>query len=146
MQSQFNVTSYVAPVVPKPAEGSNAEMADLLRQQLEIQRDQLTQMKQSAAQQDGMARWRSLMSRWKEDFPDLADGCKEALPILEKAYGAMVSALVNELCDAGPDGLDSEFAMSDFLDRYGMKLGQLGNILNVVGPCAEAAQQAEQTS
>jgi hypothetical protein len=143
MQTQFNVTSYATPAVPKPAEVSIAEMSDLLRQMLEIQRDQLNQMKQSAAAQDGGARWRALMTKWREQFPELPHGCKEALPILEKAYGAMVNTLVEELLDQGPDGFDNDFALQDFIDRYGMKLGQLGNILNVVGPLAEAAAQTE---
>ena len=143
MQTQFSVTSYVAPVMPKPAEGTVAELAELLRQLVEVQRDQLAQLRQTAAQQDGMARWRALMGRWKDEFPGLAAGCKEAMPILEKAYGTMVTALVEELHDQGPEALDAEFALQDFLDRYGMKLGQLGNILNVVGPLAEVAVQSE---
>jgi hypothetical protein len=143
MQTQFNVTSFVAPVLPKPSDGSMGEVSDLLRQLVEVQRDQLTQMKQTAAAQDGGARWRALMTKWREEFPEMPAGCKEALPILEKAYGSMVAALVGELQDQGPDALDSEFALQDFLDRYGMKLGQLGNILNVVGPLAEAAAQTE---
>ncbi|HYV34785.1 MAG TPA: hypothetical protein VE988_03715 [Gemmataceae bacterium] len=143
MQGQFSVTSYVAPVVPRPAEGTVAEVSDLLRQLLDVQREQLTQLKQSTAQQDGMARWRALAQRWKDDYPDMADCCKDALPILEKAYGFMVSAMANEICEQGVEGLETEFAMADFLDRYGMKLGQMGNILNVVGPLAEIATQNE---
>jgi hypothetical protein len=86
-----------------------------------------------------------LMARWREDFPMLPEGCRHALPILEKAYGSLVAALVEELEDQGPEALDSEFALQDFLDRYGMRLGQLGNILNLVGPLAEAGTQNEQS-
>jgi hypothetical protein len=143
MQSQFDVTSFVPPVAPKPAEASNAEVADLLRQMLEMQREQLAQLKHMVAAQDSMARWRALMARWREEFPGLPDGCKHALPILEKAYGALVSTLVEELEDQGSDALDTDFTLQDFLDRYGMRLGQLGNILNLVGPLAEAGSQNE---
>jgi hypothetical protein len=146
MQSHFNVTSYVAPAGAKPSDAGVGELAELMRQLLEVQRDQLTQLKQTAAAQDGSARWRVLITKWRESFPGIADGVKMALPILEKAYGAMVSALVEELRDQGPEALDTEFTLQDFLDRYGMKLGQLGNILNVVGPLAEAAQQTEQST
>jgi hypothetical protein len=145
MQSQFDVSSIVPPVAPKPAEGSNAEVADLLRQMLDMQRDQLAQLKHMVAAQDSMTRWRALMARWREDFPMLPEGCRHALPILEKAYGSLVAALVEELEDQGPEALDSEFALQDFLDRYGMRLGQLGNILNLVGPLAEAGTQNEQS-
>jgi hypothetical protein len=33
--------------------------------------------------------------------------------------------------------------LQDFLDRYGMRLAQLGTILNLVGPLAEAGNQSE---
>jgi hypothetical protein len=143
MQSQFDVTSFVPPIPARPSEGTNAEVADLLRQMLDMQRDQLAQLKHMVAAQDSMTRWRALMARWREDFPGLPDGCKHALPILEKAYGSLVAALVEELEDQGSDALDSEFTLQDFLDRYGMRLGQLGNILNLVGPLAEAGSQNE---
>jgi hypothetical protein len=144
MQSQFDVTSVPQqPITPRPGDAGNAEVADLLRQIVEIQRDQLAQIKHMVAAQDSMARWRALMARWREEFPNLPEGCKHALPILEKAYGSLVAALVEELQDQGEDALDTEFTLQDFLDRYGMRLGQLGNILNLVGPLAEAGSQNE---
>jgi hypothetical protein len=130
-------------VAAKPADTSNADVAELLRQILEVQRDQLNQMRQTAAAQDAMARWRALMARWREEFPDLPEGCRKALPILEKAYGSIVAQMVEELRDHGAEGLDTDFALQEFLDRYGMRLGQLGNILNLVGPLAEAGSQNE---
>ena len=39
----------------------------------------------------------------------------------------------------GTDELDNEFALGEFLDRYGIRLGLLGNILGQLGPLAEAA-------
>jgi hypothetical protein len=143
MQQQFDVTNYVPPVAAKPADTSNADVAELLRQILEVQRDQLNQMRQTAAAQDAMARWRALMARWREEFPDLPEGCRKALPILEKAYGSIVAQMVEELRDHGAEALDTDFALQEFLDRYGMRLGQLGNILNLVGPLAEAGSQNE---
>ena len=108
-----------------------------------IQQDQLAHLRNTAAAQDAGARWRALVARWREEFPDLPEGCKQAMPVLEKAYGALVAQLVEELRDQGPDALDTDFALQDFLDRYGMRLGQLGNILNLVGPLAEAGSQNE---
>ena len=37
------------------------------------------------------------------------------------------------------DAFDSEFALGEFLDKFGMKLGQLGQIINQIMPLAEAA-------
>jgi hypothetical protein len=146
MQSHFVVSSTPAPVAPKPVDNNLGDVAEVLRLSLEVQREQLAQLKQSAAAQDASGRWRALMARWREEHPSLPEGCKLALPILERAYGGLVAALVEELRDQGPDALDSEFALQDFLDRYGMRLGQLGNILNLVGPLAEAGGQNEASS
>ena len=130
----------VAAVVPVPAPAS-AEPAvttnDLLRELLAVQREQLNQLRASA--QDAGNRWRALLARWKETYPQLPEACREALPILDRAYGGIIAALTEELRQNGEDALDSDFALQDFLDRYGMRLGQIGNILNLVAPLAEAA-------
>jgi hypothetical protein len=141
MPSQFDISSCPTPPTPVPAEPA-ANVADLLRQILEVQREQLTQMQASAAAHDASARWRALLARWREEFPGLPEACREALPVLERAYGSILANLAEELRQNG-DALDSEFALQDFLDRYGLRLGQMGNILNLVGPLAEAGSQNE---
>jgi hypothetical protein len=135
---QFDIASFnPQPVSANPPE-PNTPVADVLRQILEVQKQHLAHAQAWAAANDPGARWRALVARWRQDFPDLPESCREVLPTLERAYGAILEALVQELRQQGTDALDSEFAMQDFLDRYGMRLGQLGNILNLVAPLAEA--------
>ena len=143
MQSQFDITSIAQPKPPAPPE-PNAGMADLLRQLLEVQREQLAHMQATAAAHDTSGRWRALLARWREEFPGLPEACREALPILERAYGGILFALAEELRQNGSDALDNDFALQDFLDRYGLRLGQMGNIVNLVAPLAEVAQQQQQ--
>jgi hypothetical protein len=124
--------------VPPP--GPPAEpVADLLRQLLEVQKEQLAF--QRAAHDTG-ARWRAFLARWQEDFPELPGACKHALPVLERAYGALLAELADHLRHNGDDALDNEFHLGEFLDRYGMRLGQLGGILSLVAYLAEAANPA----
>lgn len=141
MQFQFDVSSTSAPA-PEAA----MTPQQLLVQLLQTQREHLAHAKAVAAANDHGARWRALVVRWKQEFPDLTGTCKEVLPSLEKAYGALIERAVEELRDQGEDGLDTEFALQDFLDRYGMRLGQLGHILNLVGPLADAATQGEDST
>ena len=68
------------------------------------------------------------------------------MPALERAYGNIISDLADELRENEQDGMSNDFALQDFLDRYGIRLGQLGNILNLVGPIAEASAQKESSS
>ena len=63
------------------------------------------------------------------------------LPVVERAYLKMIQELTDRL--RGEDGgLDNEFVLAEFLDRYGMRLGQLGTIIGQLGPLAEAAPPA----
>ncbi len=144
MNFQIDVTS-VPP--PAPADAPTAspavpETIELLRQMLEVQREQLTYQRAAAAAHDMTARWRAYLSRWQQEFPDLADGCRKVLPLLERSYGRLISELTEKLSEDN-DPLDNDFALQEFLDRYGMRLAQLGTILNLVAPLAEAGSQGE---
>lgn len=146
MNFQIDVSSTVPcpPVDLPPSPNGVPETVDLLRQLLEVQREQLAYQRATAAAHDVTARWRAFLSRWQNDFPDLADGCRKALPHLERSYGQLICDLTEKLNDDEPGpGLDNEFALQEFLDRYGMRLAQLGTILNLVAPLAEAANVAQ---
>ncbi len=130
----------------KPVPGTSAvttEAVDLLRQLVEVQREQLAYMRSTSSAQDAGARWRSFLNRWQSEFPQLPQTCRKALPILEQSYGRLIAELTEYLSSNGDEALDNDFAMQEFLDRYGMRLGQLGTILNLVAPLAEAGAQGE---
>jgi hypothetical protein len=127
---------------PVPAAPLAPDVVDLLRQILEVQREQLAYQRAAAAAHDMTSRWKAYLSRWQHEFPGLSDGCRQAMPLLEKAYGRMIAELTERLND-DDDPLDTDFALQDFLDRYGMRLAQLGTILNLVAPLAEAGTQNE---
>ena len=138
MNFQIDVSSTIpqAPVEPpQPPTPAPPEVLDLLRQMLEVQREQLAYQRAAAAAHDMTARWRAYLSRWQDEFPDLSHGCRKAMPHLERCYGQMITDLTEKLSEE--DSLDNEFAVQEFLDRYGMRLAQLGTILNLVAPLAE---------
>ena len=143
MQFQFDIaTSY-----PTTAESStsspaptNVEMLALLRQILEVEREHLSFLR---ATHDANARWRAFLARWQKDFPELPESCQQALPVLERSYSALISELADYLRQDGSETLETDFALQEFLDKYGMRLAQLGTILNLVAPLAEASQQGE---
>ncbi|MCI0700356.1 MAG: hypothetical protein L0241_04680 [Planctomycetia bacterium] len=133
---------YVTPgilTVPQPPNGS-PELADLLRQLLAVQQEQLALVKAQLASQDSANRMRAFLARWNEEFPGLGALCKQVLPMLERAYLSLVRELTEKLA-AESDDLSDEFVLSEFLDRYGMRLLQMGNILSQIGPLAESFQE-----
>jgi len=142
---QFDIASFNPQTAPVNPPDANTPPAELLRQILEVQKQHLAHAQAWAAANDPGARWRALVARWRQDFPELPATCRQVLPTLERAYGAILVSLVEELRQQGHDALDNEFALQDFLDRYGMRLGQLGNILNLVAPLSEAAPPQNET-
>ena len=118
------------------------ETADLLRQLLDVQREQVNLLRAQVAAQDGLAKWRAFLSRWDGEFPNIGGACKEILPALERAYLNMIRELTDRVRAGDRDDLDDEFVMGEFLDRYGIRLGQLGNIISQLSPIADAAPPA----
>lgn len=139
MNFHIDVTSAVPTQpaeLPAPLPAPQPEVVELLKQLLDVQREQLAYQRAAAAAHDMTARWRSFLARWNDEFPGLSDGCRKALPSLERCYGQMITDLTERINE--DDGLESEFHVQEFLDRYGMRLAQLGTILNLVAPLAEA--------
>jgi hypothetical protein len=142
MQFQFDITPKPPEAMPTTAEPTTAPpplAIDLLRQILDVQREQLALQKQAAAAHDTGSRWRAFLARWQQDFPELPDSCRHALPVLERAYGGLIAELAEHLRRDGTDALDNEFTLAEFLDRYGMRLSQLSSLLSLVAFLAEAA-------
>jgi hypothetical protein len=145
MHYQFDVSLLSFPSAPEPPMTPDSEMADLLRQLIEIQREQLTHLQAFSAAHDNSGRWRAFLARWRDDFSDLPQACRQSVPILERTYGKLIAELTEHLCQNGNDALDNDFALQDFLDRFGMRLAQLGTILNLVAPLADASSPSEST-
>jgi hypothetical protein len=132
-------------VVLPPARPPASDANDLLRQVLEVQKEQLAVLKAQAAAQDALARWRAFLTRWQGDFPDIGSACRQVLPVIERAYLGLIQELTDRLRGEG-GGLDDEFLLGEFLDRYGMRLGQLGTILSQISPLADAAPASPSSS
>jgi hypothetical protein len=138
----MNAPLYVTPpmMLPTPEPATPAqEIADLLRQLVSLQQEQIGLTKTQIAGQDGGAKWRSFLARWETDFPNIGVACKQALPMLERAYLGLIHELTERVNAAEAAELDDEFVLGEFLDRFGIRLGQLGNILSQLAPLADAA-------
>ncbi len=147
MNFQVDVSSALSTPGAEPAPApvpATQEVVDLLRQILEVQREQLACLRASAAAHDTTARWRAFLSRWQQELPDLSEGCRKAMPLLERSYGHLIHELTSRLNDDAYD-LENEFSLQEFLDRNGMRLAQLGTILNLVAPLGEAGPPGDST-
>lgn len=126
------------PDVSAPVPGHD-DHTELLRQLLEVQKEQLNLQKTQAAASDSSARWRGFLTKWQEEFPDVGQSAKNVLPVVERAYLGMIQELADRLQGEDAEDLDDEFVLAEFLDRYGMRLNQLGMIMGQLAPIADAA-------
>lgn len=141
MHFKFDMSSTRFPT-PQAEPAADAQPAELLRLILDVQREQLGYLRNLAAAQDAHGRWRAFLARWREDFPELGAACREAMPVLERTYGKLINDLTEHLTQSAGE-LDNEFSLQEFLDRYGIRLAQLGTILNLVAPLADAGSPSE---
>jgi hypothetical protein len=123
------------PELPPPA----PEVTDLLRQVLDLQREQVGLLRALVAAQDANSRWRAFLSRWSGEFSDIGGACKQVLPAVERAYLTMMKELTDRQRTEDPEDLTDDFVLNEFLDRYGIRLGQLATLISQLGPIAEAA-------
>jgi hypothetical protein len=138
----MNAPLYVTPplTVPLPEPTPSVrEIADLLKQLISLQQEQVGLLKTQIANQDNSSRWRPFLARWEQEFPSIGSACKQALPILERTYLGLIRDLTERVNSADTDEMDDEFVLSEFLDRFGIRLGQMGNIVSQLAPLAEAA-------
>ena len=144
---QFDIAPYALPAGQLPR-ATPSLSADLLRQMLDVQRQQLDLMKanQTAltamAEAQNQARKRSWFDRWQEEFPDLPENCRHVMPILERAYLNLIATMVEEVRDNNGESFESDFALRDFVDRFGLPLVHLGGILSALAPLTEVQQNA----
>jgi hypothetical protein len=141
MHFQF-IVAPPTPTLTPPAPPATETPAELLRQLLDVQREQLGVMQASATQAEGnSARWQAFFGRWREDFPNLPASLREVLPSVERAYMRLMDEMVRHLKDEESASLDDDFTLGEFLDRYAIRASQIGTILNMFGQMADAARE-----
>jgi hypothetical protein len=129
----------IALPVPPPVPSGDGN-ASLLRELIDVQREQLAYLRAAHEAQNAAARWQAFLNRWAEEFPGVGEGCQKAFPVIERAFLRLLDEVTRRLTDEDAEGIDDEFSLGEFLDRYGMRLAQLGNVLNILGPLADAAR------
>lgn len=135
----MNAPLYVTPTpMPGGLPPTNAELADLLRLLLDAQREQVNLLKMQLANQDNLARWRAFLARWAAEFPDTGRACRQVMPTLERTYQLLLRDVTDRVAELGTD-LEDEFVLTEFLDKYGTRVTQLGNIIGNLSPIADAA-------
>lgn len=120
-------------VGPESAIGSNdailrvlGEMLALQRQQIELTREMLQ------ASRDHRQRQHAELEAWQRENHSIVDRCREVLGVLSRVHSGMLSDLAEYLRDNEETMLESEFSVSEFVDRFGPRLHHLSAMLGVL--------------
>lgn len=86
-------------------------------------------LQQSNAAQKQRARE---LVQWKEANPGLAQACRQAVETLGRAQSQFLEDLTTEVMDCDEQLRDSQFLLSEFVDRFGPRLAHMNCILQVL--------------
>lgn len=117
---------------------------DTQRQILEAQKQQL-ELTREAAQfaRDQRTRQIADLERWQASHDVVIDDCKQALGQLEAVHASLMGDLARHVEENHENLVDGDFALSDFVDRFGPRLAHLNTMLAVLRPLAATQRRSE---
>jgi hypothetical protein len=124
-----------------------SQSLELQRQTMDLQRQQL-ELAREAAQfgREQRARQIAELERWQTGHERVLEHCKESLANLEQVHAALIGELANYVEENHENLIDGEFALTDFVDRFGPRLAHLNTMLAVLRPLAAAVRKTEPTT
>ena len=153
MQFSFDISSNATPEKKADAPVASGEPVTMPAMVLGLMQQMLDSQRQ--AHQEMIALLREQLNharalRWEKVYPELPDHARKIYPVMEKTYLEMLNRLATDLAEEGEEAFDNEFALQDFLDRNGPKIGQFAHLLSIIGPISEvgnliAAQNESQS-
>jgi hypothetical protein len=84
------------------------------------------------------------LANWKEANPDLARSCRLAGEALTKVQNDFIYKLTEEATDNHENMIDSEFMLSEFVDRFGPRMAHLGGVMHMLSQLSAPKPQPAQ--
>lgn len=143
---------------PHAAPGSGNEAVQLLqvlvnlqsqvletqRQILELQRQQLELTRETVqVARDQRARQLTELERWQSSHESVLDSCKDSVAKLEQVHSALMREMTDYVQDNHENLLDGDFALTDFVDRFGPRLAHLNTMLAVLRPLTAQLKKSD---
>jgi chromosome segregation ATPase len=117
---------------------------EMQRQMLELQRQQLEISRELAqVNREQRARQISELERWQSGHEYVLDSCRESLTQLEQVHASLMGDLTSYVKENYENLVDGEYALTDFVDRFGPRLAHLNTMLAVLRPLAVSMKKAE---
>ena len=143
--SQFDISAGTVPGTNQhPVTGDLAETNRLLRDLVTAQHKSCELLVELVNQVSAQQRQRmaELKAR-KEANPQLAKDCRRAAESLAKVHTEFLSGLAQEAATNADDFADSEYALGEFIDRYGPRLAHFNGVLQLFAQLGAPLPQPE---
>jgi len=109
-----------------------AETNRLLREMVTLQQRSCELLGELVTQVSLQQRQRTAeLKAWREANPELAASCREAAESLSKVHTEFLSTIAREACDNADGFTDSDYALGDFLDRFGPRLAHFNGVMQL---------------
>jgi hypothetical protein len=83
------------------------------------------------------------LKTWKEANPELATSCRRAAESLSKVHTEFLASIAQEAAENADDFTDSEYALGEFIDRYGPRLAHFNGVLQLFAQLGAPLPQSE---
>jgi hypothetical protein len=71
------------------------------------------------------------LKAWREANPELAASCRHAAESLAKVHTEFLASVAREAFENADDYAESEYALGEFIDRYGPRLAHFNGVLQL---------------
>jgi len=143
--TQVDISAGTAGPAARPApSGDLADTNRLLHEMVGLQRKSCDLLVELLAQVSLQQRQRAAeLKAWKEANPELAKSCRQAAESLSKVHTEFLSSIAQEAADNAEDFTDSEYALGEFIDRYGPRLAHFNGVLQLFAQLGAPLPQPE---
>lgn len=117
---------------------------EIARQSLELQRQHLELTRESVlVAREQRTRQFAELERWQSGHEPVIESCREALRELEQVHATLMGELAEYVHENHDNLLDGDFALSDFVDKFGPRLAHLNTMLAVLRPLTANLKKTE---
>lgn len=121
-----------------------SQSLDVQRQILESQKQILELTRETVhVSREQRSRQFSELEKWQQSHEGVMDDCKRALGQLEQVHSSLMGELAEYVADNHENLVDGDFALSDFVDKFGPRLAHLNTMLSVLRPLTLNLKRSE---
>lgn len=76
------------------------------------------------------------LKAWREKHPGVARACRRAAEGLSQVHTDYLTSLAEEAAESAEDFVDSDYALGEFIDRYGPRLAHFNGVMQLLSQLA----------